>query len=109
MGSLALGPSATPLGAYWTFYSPDDIEVVRHTVPIPSLPRSLDGLTAVQLSDLHVSDVTDVHRRMIDEVLALKPHLVLVSGDLVDVDRAVEDAADLLGSLQPPNGTWTVP
>jgi predicted MPP superfamily phosphohydrolase len=32
-----------------------------------------------------------------------------VSGDLVDVDAAVDEAADLLSAYQAPRGTWAVP
>src|SRR5207245_2768490 len=106
MGACA---ALTPLGWYGTMQEPGDIEVVRHTIPIRDLPSSLEGLRAVQVSDLHVGDVTDVQRAMVERVRELKPDLVFVTGDIADVDLAVGDAAGLLGAIQAPRGTWAVP
>jgi predicted MPP superfamily phosphohydrolase len=108
-GSLAAGAAAVPLGWYGTFYERGEIEVLRHNFAIRNLPSRLEGLTAVQISDIHLSEVTDVHRLMLDHLRALKPELVFVTGDLVDVDHAVGDAADLLASYPAPRGTWVVP
>jgi uncharacterized protein len=108
-GSLAAGAAALPVGWYGTFYERGQIEVVRQRVAIRNLPSRLEGLTAVQISDLHVGEVTDVHRLMLDHLRRLQPELVFVTGDLVDVDHAVDDAADLLASYQAPRGTWAVP
>lgn len=109
LGSLAAGAAVAPIGWYGAFYERDDIEVVQRSVTIRNLPASVDGLKAVQISDLHVSEITDVHRRMLDTIQGLRPDLMLVTGDLVDVDTAVDDVADLLGSIQVPRGTWAVP
>ncbi|MGH7271061.1 MAG: metallophosphoesterase [Polyangiaceae bacterium] len=57
-------------------------------VPIRGLPRALDGYVVVQVSDLHTGDL--VRERELDEGLSLvraaRPDLVVVTGDLVDID-----------------------
>jgi predicted MPP superfamily phosphohydrolase len=63
----------------------------------------------VQISDIHVGEVSDVQRHMVDQVAALQPDLVFVTGDVVDDDVAIGDAADLLAGLPAPRGTWVVP
>ena len=76
---------------------------------IRKLPSRLDGLTAVQISDFHMSTTAEVHLQMLRKVQALKPELVFVTGDLVDTSSAVVQVAELLSNLQPSLGTWVVP
>jgi len=109
IGCLGAGVLATPAGWYGTAYEPNDIEVVRRTVAIRNLPSKLNGLTAVQISDLHVRTIADVHLHMADMVRQLRPDLVMVTGDLVDQSSAVGDVVELLKSFQPPRGVWVVP
>ena len=62
------------------------VEVVP--VRIPGLPRSLDGYTLVQISDLHVGAFVgdrDLDRGL-ELVAAAKPDVLLLTGDLVDQD-----------------------
>ena len=60
--------------------------VKRVTVPIAGLPASLAGYRIVQITDVHVGPTIkgDYVRRIVDEVNALDPHLVVLTGDLVD-------------------------
>ena len=53
---------------------------------LPRLPRELDGLTLVQISDLHVSPLFQEQRTraVVDAVNALEPDLILFTGDTVD-------------------------
>jgi uncharacterized protein len=62
-----------------------DFEIKEIDMPIPGLHPDLDGLRIGQLSDLHVSpwlSVSDLGRA-IDMLNELKPHLTLVTGDLI--------------------------
>jgi predicted MPP superfamily phosphohydrolase len=87
----------------------DDIEVVRQVVTIPNLKARFDGMTAVQISDLHLRQTAEVHLRMLEHVRALNPDLVLVTGDLVDRRSAIGQAVDLLNEMHAPRGVWAVP
>ncbi len=60
--------------------------VERTRVEIQDLPAALDGFRIVQISDLHVGPTNREAfiRRVVDEVNALEPDLVAVTGDLVD-------------------------
>ena len=69
----------------------------------------LEGLKVTQLSDLHLTSVQNVHVKMVEAAQALRPDMVLVTGDFVNVDSAVADAMDLFSNLSPPLGTWGVP
>ncbi len=63
--------------------------VVREvSVPIKDLPPELEGLRIVQLSDIHVGATIrrDFVSTIVDRVLALKPDLIAITGDLADGD-----------------------
>lgn len=85
IGSGLAGLSAAGFGA-WRAFSPP--EVTELALAVPRLPRALDGLTIVQLTDLHVGPF--IGRRFVDELVdrvnALKPDVVAITGDLVDGD-----------------------
>ncbi len=83
---------------------------------VPGLPAAFDGLRVAQLSDLHVGPQTSRRflARAAQAAAALRPDLVVLTGDLVD-DRA-EDVAgfaawvgELQGVAQPPLGTVLIP
>lgn len=82
----------------WRAYAPP--EVTELSVVLPRLPRTLDGLAIVQVSDIHVS--TLIQRRFMDEMVrrcnALKPDLVAVTGDLMD--GTVEELGHHVAALQ---------
>jgi len=63
--------------------------VVRNiTVPIKKLPKELSGFTIVQLSDLHM-EVYKSRRQVpyiVNTVNALKPDLIVITGDLIEGD-----------------------
>jgi len=53
---------------------------------LPGLPKELDGLTLVQITDLHISPLLQEPRvrAVVDRINALEPDLVLFTGDTVD-------------------------
>jgi predicted MPP superfamily phosphohydrolase len=54
-------------------------------LPMPGLPQDLDGLRILQLSDIHLSAFLSEGEfaRVIDESLGLRPHLAVITGDLI--------------------------
>ena len=56
------------------------------TLPIPGLPAGLDGPRLVQLSDLHIGSTFggDWLKEVVQRSNALRPDLVLITGDLAD-------------------------
>lgn len=78
------------LAAYgsWRAFSPPLITEVA--VRIPKLPKALDGLSIVQLTDIHVGHF--IQRRYMDALVqqanSLRPDLFAITGDLVDGDVA---------------------
>ncbi len=65
-----------------------DFTVHRVTLPVPELPRALDGLTIGQISDLHAGSFFDERpaHEAVELLLALKPDLIVITGDYVNHD-----------------------
>jgi hypothetical protein len=62
-----------------------DFRVREVDVPLPGLPLDLDGLRILQLSDIHLSAFLHESElaRVIDMALELRPHVAVVTGDLI--------------------------
>ncbi len=61
-------------------------EVTEVPVKLERLPPALSGLTIAQITDLHVGVTIGERevRRVVDQVNALRPDVVAITGDLVD-------------------------
>ena len=86
---------------------------VRETeARVRGLPRELDGLRIVQISDVHVGPHTPARflARVVRAVERLRPDVVAVTGDLVDDRHEDVDAyARILGGLRAPSGVFLIP
>ena len=85
-------------------------------VQVADLPKAFDGLRIVQLSDMHLGPQTSSTflARVTKAVASLAPHMVVVTGDLVD-DRAEDTRyfARWLESMHdasnPEHGVYLIP
>lgn len=86
------------------------LDVAERAVEVPRLPRALDGLSVVHLSDLHFSG--RVGKSYFEEVVrqsnAFQPDLVAVTGDLVDKPACLGWAPEILGKLTARAGVYFV-
>ena len=91
--------SASFLGAgtcyYTLFIEPHWIKETRLSMPVRRLPPDLEGRILVQLSDIHVGrKVSDDYvLKVFDRVRALKPDIVVITGDFVSHHRHIVDQA----------------
>ena len=62
-----------------------DFRIREVDVPVPGLPDDLNGLRILQLSDIHLSAFLSESElaRVIDASNQLRPHLAVVTGDLI--------------------------
>lgn len=84
----------------------------RHTLQLPTGQDKLKGFTIVQLSDIHIGNLTTVSRirHIATTVNELKPDLVVITGDLFDGFNGDEEKdALLLKSLKAPHGVIVIP
>lgn len=88
-----------------------ETQVKELVIKLRNLPSALAGLRLVQISDVHVGPLLrkDWVTRLVAEVQALKPDLIVITGDLVDgsVDELREHVAPLSG-LKAPHGVFFV-
>jgi predicted MPP superfamily phosphohydrolase len=85
------------------------VEVVE--IPLPGLPRALEGLLVAHISDLHIGN--QLHgpmlRGFVDRVNALRPDLVVITGDIFDFDASfIEEGCHALAKLSAPHGVYGV-
>ncbi|HEV2446752.1 MAG TPA: metallophosphoesterase [Candidatus Sulfopaludibacter sp.] len=83
MGSALM---ATPFGAVgYGVVHRTDFHVRELDVPIRGLAQDLDGLRILQISDIHLSPFLSESElaRAIDASMGLRPHLTVVTGDLI--------------------------
>ena len=106
--ALAVGAPVFLRGGIW---SRTDFEVRTLEVTIPGLPRALEGLTIVQLTDLHLGVFTGPREigAVLDRVAALRGDLVVITGDVLDHNpRHVPEAMRALARLQARGGVHAI-
>ncbi len=71
--------------SYFLFYWENNaIDVEVYEQSDARIPRSLDGLTIVQISDLHGKSFGRNNRRLLKKIRDQRPDLIAVTGDLID-------------------------
>ena len=103
--------SATPFVAagYGLLYERQNLEVVRQRVRLARLPKAFEGFHIAQLSDTHIGPFTtaDYIRRCVTITNALKPDLIVLTGDYVCWDpEAQGEAVRALAGLRAPHGVF---
>jgi predicted MPP superfamily phosphohydrolase len=84
---------------------------VELEVELPNLPAAADGLVIAHLSDLHLGSLIGERRlrSVIEQIDAMKPDLVAITGDLVDGDvGTVETLVPQLKTLTAPLGVYSI-
>lgn len=88
------------------------LEVKETTFASASIPEAFDGYRIVQLSDLHIgtfgSDTTFI-RELVERVNALRPDLIVFTGDLVnDSPVELDPYMEILPQLKAPDGVYSI-
>lgn len=71
----------------------EDIVVSEYQYVSDEIGDDLDGYRIVQISDLHNKRFGSEQQRIINEIAACNPDLIVVTGDMVDSNRVNIDAA----------------
>lgn len=111
-GALAVGDGV--------IFGANRLQLVSVEARLPRLPEAWDGFRILQLSDIHYDDIFSVTplRKAIDQVIRLRPDLVVLTGDYVTAPwrqsrrreitpstrgkaKAIEPCAQWLAKLRP--------
>jgi predicted MPP superfamily phosphohydrolase len=90
---------------------PHFLEVTRLALPLPRLPEELRGLTIGHISDLHLrgsKTARQIGEHACAALVAQRPDLICVSGDLVNHAEYLEEAVEVLRLLSAPLGVYLV-
>ncbi|MBA3240678.1 MAG: metallophosphoesterase [Acidobacteria bacterium] len=93
------------------FAEPYQLAVERHAVALPRLPRELDGLRIVHLSDIHHSPFTGREQveRAVEVANSLQPDIIALTGDYISHEREyIQPCAEMLGRLRARRGVYAV-
>lgn len=110
--ALATGASTS---IYGTALGRHDYVLEDVPIPLRGLPRTLDGYTVVQLSDLHVGTFVGEYElaAAVDLSRRARPDLIVLTGDLVDFDPRYAELlgrfARRLGSIGARDGVVAIP
>jgi predicted MPP superfamily phosphohydrolase len=93
------------------FAEPFMLTIERHQIFLRRLPRELDGLRIVQLTDIHHSPFTGREQilRAVEIANSLQPDIVALTGDYVSHEREyAAPVADMLGRLRARCGVYAI-
>ena len=102
---------AAGLGAGWSLFESQWIERREVDVPVPGLPRELDGFRILHLSDLHLG-MMSLNPVSLDRAVRwarkICPDLIVITGDLVTRRGGKWKLEQALTDLRAPHGIFAV-
>jgi uncharacterized protein len=109
--AAGVGLLATGAAAWGVRSALGEVMIRRHRVPLKRLPAGMDGLTIAQLTDVHVGPTIgrDFIEKIVARTNALKPDVIVITGDLVDGDvETLREHTAPLAKLSAPLGVYFV-
>lgn len=102
LGRRPVGSGSQRLWSYIPGNELYQLELVERTLRLPRLPAAWDGLTIVQVTDLHMHGCPDrdYYQFVMDRCTAWEPDIVAVTGDVVDSKRHHRWVLPVLGRLR---------
>ncbi|WP_437599267.1 metallophosphoesterase [Sorangium sp. So ce590] len=76
------------------------LEITRHDIHVAGLPRSLDGFTIAQLTDVHLTSISGLHESVLAAVQEVAPQLVVLTGDVIDAEASLGALTDLCKGVE---------
>lgn len=87
----------------------NDFQIQERRLAVPNLPKALQGLRIVQLSDLHTGPFFDLRmvERAVDAANGLRSDLTVITGDLISTERdPLEACIDRIARLKATAGIF---
>jgi predicted MPP superfamily phosphohydrolase len=93
------------------FFSARNVKITHIDIPLEKLSPKHNSFNIVQISDVHLGTIIHKERliEIVEKVNALKPDLVLITGDLVDENvEKLEDMVEPLSKIKSRLGVYAV-
>ena len=86
------------------------LAIEEKELPVIGLPPQLDGLRVAHLSDAHLTGhiAPDYFRYAVQQANAWRPDMMVLSGDIVDVDRCIAWVGECFGAARAADGCFFV-
>jgi uncharacterized protein len=87
-----------------------EVEWTERTFELPRIPKELDGLTILHLTDMHFIGTLDLpfFESICQKAMSLKPDMICFTGDLLDGNQFVDWIPKTLGQLDAPLGKYFI-
>ena len=108
---LLLGAVPVGLMTYGILRNQFRYQLLKHSLKITDLPKNLQGLRIVQISDIHSGTFTQKEplRKAIELINAAKPDLVFFTGDLVNnVATEMVPYMDVFDKIESKHGVFSI-
>ena len=108
MVGYILGAAAGILAGYSIFVERTALGLTRLELSYSQLPRSFDGFTILQISDLHISHWWKNERQMEKIVRSLDTDLLVFTGDNAVNSRGARLLKEFLNRVRPDHETYLI-
>lgn len=109
-GAMAVGGAHLGIMAYGIISGAHDYRVKKVPLYLKNLPKSFEGMTIAQLSDIHSGSFYNktAVQGGVDMLLAQKPDVVFFTGDLVNNEaKELNDYFDVFKKVKAPLGVYS--
>ena len=94
--------------AYGTLIEAHWVQTTRTEIKVREPVLGYDRFRIVHLTDLHLDRIGRREYRMMEEVAAAKPHLILLTGDYMNVREGAVALSEVLGAFKADHGVFGV-
>lgn len=81
------------------------LDVSEHEVPVPGLPRGLDGFRIAHVTDAHLTELGVVEQTILQELRGREVQLVALTGDMIDRVARLPLLTEFCAELRAPGRT----
>ncbi len=101
--AIAVGSSVTGFGVSF-----GRVRVYELPLIYDNLPDQLEGFRILHISDMHLGRYfqLDGLEQLLTDAERFGPDMILVTGDICDVDSLLDDTLSMIGELKPRHGCW---
>ncbi|MEW6096787.1 MAG: metallophosphoesterase [bacterium] len=93
---------------YSIYIEPNWIKVEKVTIKNTLLANAFEGITAIQITDLHIEEFGYREKKMIKLLNKLKPDILFITGDFITYPEGTELCLEVLKNINAQYGIWGI-